>query len=238
VIKKSSSSADEYDQIVELQCRVDDSPNRPKPKTFLSWVPDTSLPAEVRVYDHLFLVPEPTELWEDELNPDSEVVYENALIDPSVKLFVDGKKVDKWKSGVSLQFERLGYFVVDYETTFDPDTGTGKLVFNRTVSLKEDPVKKKLSDEEMAALEAKKAAARNAVAEKEQRMQIDPLQFFQLAPEYQGKFSQFDPTTGFPTHDAEGNELTKSALKKLAKDKEKHVKQLAKWKQSQEKAKN
>jgi glutaminyl-tRNA synthetase len=237
VIKKSSSSADDYDQIVELQCRVDDSPDRSKPKTFLSWVPDTGLRAEVRVYDHLFLVPEPTELWEDELNPGSEVVYENAIIDPSVKLFVDGKQVDKWKSGVSLQFERLGYFVVDYETTFDPDTGSGKLVFNRTVSLKEDPVKKKLSDDEMAALEAKKAAARNAVAEKEQRMQIDPLRFFQLAPEYQGKFSTFDPATGFPTHDAEGNELTKSALKKLAKDKEKHVKQLAKWQQSQEKAK-
>ena len=60
-------------------------------------------------------------------------------------------------------------------------------------------------------------------------MKIDPADFFKLAPEYEGRFSKFDDK-GIPTHDAEGNELTKSALKKLEKEKQKHIKQLAKLK--------
>ena len=59
-------------------------------------------------------------------------------------------------------------------------------------------------------------------------MKIAPEDFFKLAEEYKGKYSKFNEK-GTPTHDADGNELTKSALKKLEKDRLKHIKQLAKF---------
>jgi glutaminyl-tRNA synthetase len=223
------------DGIQELQCHLDNSASRPKPKTYISWLPSNSVVAEVRVYNNLFTVPEPSDLWEDELNPESEIVYKNAMIDPSVKKLVDGRTVDKWKSGLALQFERLGYFVVDYETTYDPSTDTGTMVFNRTVSLKEEVFKKALTEAEKQAVAKRAAQAQNAVAAKEARMRIAPLDFFRLAEEFAGKYSQYDTNTGIPTHDADGVELTKTMIKKLDKEKQKHEKQLAKWKQSLEK---
>jgi glutaminyl-tRNA synthetase len=223
------------DGIQELHCHLDNSATRPKPKTFISWLPSNSVVAEVRVYNNLFTVPEPSDLWEDELNPQSEIVYKKAMIDPSVKQLVDGRTVDKWKSGLALQFERLGYFVVDYESTYDPSTDAGTMVFNRTVSLKEEVFKKALTEAEKRAVEQRAAQAQNAVAAKEARMRIAPMDFFRLAEEFAGKYSQYDATTGIPTHDADGVELTKTMIKKLDKEKQKHEKQLAKWKQSIEK---
>lgn len=217
------------DDIKELRCTLDSSSDRPKPKTYLSWVTSDAVLAEVRVYNNLFTVPEPSDLWEDELNPESEIVYPQALIDPSVKEFVNGKKVDKWKSNTALQFERLGYFVVDYETTFDPHTGKGKLVFNRTVSLKEELAKQKLSAAEEAKARERAEKTKRDQEAKKVRMQIEPKDFFKKAEEYQGKYSKFNEETGVPTHDAEGNELTKSAIKKLQKDLAKHTKQRTAW---------
>jgi glutaminyl-tRNA synthetase len=222
-------------EIQELRCRIDLSANRIKPKTYLSWVPDTSVVAEVRVYNNLFSVPEPSDLWEEELNPQSEIVYANALIDPSIKEWVDGTAIDKWKSNRVFQFERLGYFVVDYDTTFDPKTNTGTMVFNRTVSLKEEVFKKVLSDAEKAAVAERAARSQQSVAAKDVRMMIEPINFFREADEYKGKFSQYNETTGIPTHDIDGTELTKTMMKKLDKEQQKHVKQIMKWKQSQEK---
>ena len=217
------------DKIKELKCTLDNSADRPKPKTFISWVPSDSLSAEIRVYNNLFTVAEPTDLWEDELNPESEIVYPNGLVDPSVKAFVDGKKADKWHSNAALQFERMGYFVVDYETTYDPETGKGKLVFNRTVSLKEELAKKKMSAaEEAKALERAEKTKRDMEAKKT-RMYIEPKDFFKMAEEFQGKYSKFNEETGVPTHDAEGTELTKSAIKKLQKELVKHEKQRTAW---------
>lgn len=219
----------EGDSIKELKCTLDSSPDRPKPQTYLSWVPSDAFAAEIRVYNNLFTVGEPSDLWEDELNPESEILYLKALVDPSVKEFVDGKKVDKWQSNTALQFERMGYFVVDYETTFDPKTGKGKLVFNRTVSLKEELAKKKMSAaEEAKALERVEKTKRDMEAKKK-RMCIEPKDFFKMAEEYQGKYSKFNEDTGVPTHDAEGKEITKSATKKLLKDLAKHEKQRAAW---------
>lgn len=217
------------DRVKELKCTLDNSADRPKPQTYLSWVPSDALACEVRVYNNLFTVPEPSDLWEDELNPESEIVCANALVDPSVKDFVDGKKVDKWQSNTALQFERMGYFVVDYETTFDAATGKGKLIFNRTVSLKEELAKKKLSAaEEAKALERAERTKRDLEAKKK-RMDIEPKDFFKVAEEFQGKYSKFNEETGVPTHDAEGTELTKSAMKKLQKELVKHEKQRAAW---------
>ena len=60
-----------------------------------------------------------------------------------------------------------------------------------------------------------------------QEIVIDPQDLFKLAPEYKDKFSKFDDT-GLPTHMADGTELTKSAKKKLEKDRAKHAKKFAK----------
>ena len=221
-------------KVVELQCTLDTSEGRPKPKTYLSWVPQDGIRCEVRVYDHLFTVPEPTDQWEDELNPKSEVVHPNAIVDPSVKDLVDQKNVDVWKSNYPLQFERMGYFCVDVDTTYDAATGSGQLVFNRTVSLKEEVFKKELSEEEVAKIEARKLQAKKDKAAKELRMKIEPIDLFRTAEEYKGKYSKFDDKTGIPTHDAAGEALTKSAKKKLEKEKQKHTKALMKWKKANE----
>jgi glutaminyl-tRNA synthetase len=217
-------------KVVSLQCRLDTSADRPKPKTHISWVPSDGIRCEIRVYNHLFSVPEPTDQWEDELNPESEVVHKNAIIDPSVRDLVDAKDVDEWKSNVAFQLERIGYFVVDMDTTFDSATGTGSVVLNRTVSLKEESFKKELSAEEEAAIEARKQKGRKDVEDKERRMQIDPNELFKVDPEYAGKYSKFHPETGIPTHAADGEELTKSAMKKLEKEKQKHANAQIKWK--------
>jgi glutaminyl-tRNA synthetase len=224
------SLVDGNNKIVELKCHLDTSEGRTKPKTFLSWVPANGIPCEVRVYNNLFTVPEPTDLWEDEINPESEIIYENALVDPSVRELVDYRTVDKWKSNAAMQLERLGYFVVDYETTYDPETNTGKMILNRTVSLKEDVTfKKKSSTVEEEKMNARREQTKKDFEAKKKRMKIDPKNLFREGKEFVGKYSQYDTETGIPTHDAEGIELTKSACKKLAKEQQKHVKQQAAW---------
>lgn len=215
-------------KVTELKCHLETSDDRPKPKAFISWVPSDSIKSEVRIYNNLFTVAEPTDLWEDELNPESEIVYENALVDPSISEAVDYRSIDKWSSNVVVQFERFGYFVVDYDTTYDTEKNEGLLVFNRSVSLKEESFKKKLTAEEEAKLAARKAQQEKDLASKEKRMTIDPKDFFREADEYKGKFSKYDDE-GIPTHDAEGNELTKSMNKKLVKELQKHKKQQAAW---------
>lgn len=209
-------------KIIELKCHLDNSPERTKPKTYLSWVPSNSIPCEIRIYNHLFTVPEPSDLWEDEINPESEQVFANALIDPSVAEVIDVKDIDKWKSNTALQVERFGFFVVDLDTTFDSKTHTGSIVLNRTVSLKED--KGKSGGEKSApANDGRKLVS---TEEREARMSIAPEKFFREAPEYQGKFSKYEGD-GFPTHDEDGKEVSKSMAKKLKKELEKHKKQVS-----------
>jgi glutaminyl-tRNA synthetase len=230
VIYTDSSNVD----ITELHCRIELNVNGTKPKTYLSWVPDNSITAEVRVYNNLFTVPEPSDLWEEELNPQSEVVYTTAMIDPSIYDFIDGTTMNKWQSNRVFQFERLGYFVIDYDTTYDPNTKLGHIVFNRTVSLKEEVFKKVLTEAEKTAVADRVARSQQSVAAKDVRMMIDPINLFREAEEYHGKFSQYSSTTGIP-HDIDGTELTKTMMKKLDKEQQKHVKQVMKWKQNQDK---
>ena len=186
------------DSVVESSDgKIQELSERPKPKTYISWMPSNVVVVEVWVYNNLFSV--------------------------------------KWTSNVALQFERLGYFVVDYETTYDHVTDTGKMIFNRTVSLKEEVFKKALTEAEKQAVSLRATNAQNAVAAKEARMQIDPPNFFREAEEFKGKYSKYNDETGIPTHDSEGVELTKSMMKRLDKEKQKHAKQLMRWKESQEK---
>lgn len=175
----------------------------------------------------MFTVPEPTDLWEDEINPNSEIIYTNAFVDPSVQSLVDKKDVSLIKSNQALQFERMGYFVVDVDSTYESN-GNGRLVFNRTVSLKEEVFKKKatISKREEEANAARKAKQKADKEAKEARLKIDPKDLFKEAEEYKGMYTKFDEETGVPTHTADGTELTKNAIKKLKKLQAKHANQL------------
>ncbi|MCD7930942.1 MAG: glutamine--tRNA ligase/YqeY domain fusion protein [Tannerellaceae bacterium] len=114
----------EYDPIT--RSGMPDS-NR-KVKGTLHWVSaENSLPAEVRLYDRLFMVENPSEEKEKDfhelLNPDSLTVLTNCRVE---------MELEKAKPYDHFQFQRLGYF------NLDPDSGKeGRLIFNRTVSLKD-----------------------------------------------------------------------------------------------------
>jgi len=117
-------------QVVELRCTYDpatrggDAPDGRRPKATLHWVSAaTAIPAEVRLYDHLFSRPDPGadgELFAD-LSPTSEVVV-HGYVEPSVA---------EIPVGATIQFERLGYFCPD------PDSSPDHLVLNRTLTLKD-----------------------------------------------------------------------------------------------------
>jgi glutaminyl-tRNA synthetase len=83
------------------------------------------VPAEVRLYDHLFSRPDPGADGRDlfgDLNPASETIVRGALVEPSLADAAVGETV---------QFERLGYFCPDR------DSAPGRPVFNRTLTLKD-----------------------------------------------------------------------------------------------------
>uniref|UniRef100_A0A8C2VL73 Glutamine--tRNA ligase n=1 Tax=Chinchilla lanigera TaxID=34839 RepID=A0A8C2VL73_CHILA len=125
VVKGPSGSVES----LQVICRRADAGE--KPKAFIHWV-SQPLTCEIRLYERLFQHKNPEDPAEvpggflSDLNPESLRVVEAALVDCSVAL---AKPFDKF------QFERLGYFSVD------PDSCEGQLVFNRTVTLKEDPGK-------------------------------------------------------------------------------------------------
>jgi glutaminyl-tRNA synthetase len=125
----------EKGEIIEIHCTYDpatrggDAPDGRKVKATLHWVSARhALPASVRLYDRLFNKENPNEVAEGQdflsnLNPDSLELLEGCYVEPGLA----GAEV--WSR---YQFERQGYFCVD------PDSKEGKLVFNRTVSLKSD----------------------------------------------------------------------------------------------------
>jgi len=120
--------------IRELHCTYDpqtrggDAPDGRRVKATLHWVSAShSLPAEIRLYDHLFNTPNPTIDEETGfkacLNPNSLETLTNCRVEPSLQGAAPGSRY---------QFERLGYFCVDAG-----DSSPGKLVFNRTVTLRD-----------------------------------------------------------------------------------------------------
>ncbi|CAB3409765.1 unnamed protein product [Caenorhabditis bovis] len=102
-----------------------------KPKAFIHWVAKP-VSAEVRLYERLFKSKNPEDAtavpggFLNDINPDSLTVLYNSLVDKSI---ANSKVYDRY------QFERIGYFSVD------PDAVPGKLVFNRTVLLKDGGAK-------------------------------------------------------------------------------------------------
>ena len=91
--------------------------------------------------------------------------------------------------------------------------------------------KKERSEEETKALGERHAKQKADKEAKEARMKISPEDFFKLVPEHVGKYSKYkegDKDAGLPTHSSDGTELTKSAMKKLEKERQKHIKALKK----------
>jgi glutaminyl-tRNA synthetase len=124
---------DENGQIVELHCTYDpatrggDAPDGRKVRGTLHWVSAPhAIEAEVRLYDRLFALPDPFDTEEGKdftsnVNPDSLQVS-TCMIEPTVEGAAPGTR---------LQFERKGYFCVD------PDSTDERLVFNRTITLRD-----------------------------------------------------------------------------------------------------
>lgn len=122
-------------QVKELHCTYDPetrggwAPDGRKVKATLHWVSAAhALEAEVRLYDHLFTKENPNDLEEGEdfkdyLNPESLETLGSCRVEPSLA---------GAEPGSQLQFERLGYFCVD-----SVDSSEDRLVFNRTVTLRD-----------------------------------------------------------------------------------------------------
>jgi glutaminyl-tRNA synthetase len=134
-------------EIAEVRCTYDPStkggnaPDNRKVKATIHWVSCAgAVDLEARLYDHLFTAEAPQEVppgtdWKDTINPASLEVVRGGRGEPALAGLAPGDRV---------QFERLGYFVVD------PDSAPGAPVFNRIVSLKDA----------WARIEKKEAAAR------------------------------------------------------------------------------
>ena len=137
IVQATGCKKDEYGNIVEVYCTYDvntksgtEGGNR-KVKSTINWVEvDSAVNAEVRLYDRLFSVEDPSSSEEDFrtlLNPDSLKVLNDCKVEAWLK---DAKPL------AHFQFLKVGYFTVDQDST--PD----HLVFNRTVSLKDTWAKK------------------------------------------------------------------------------------------------
>ncbi|NOR33705.1 MAG: glutamine--tRNA ligase, partial [Bacteroidales bacterium] len=137
IIKCEDYKKDDKGEITEVYCTYDEATRSGGPeanrkvKGTLHWVSaQHAVEAEVRLYDRLFSDPDPAGHKEktpvDFLNPDSLKVI-TAYVEPSL---ANAKPLDHF------QFQRLGYFNVD------PDTTPEKLVFNRTVTLRDNWSKK------------------------------------------------------------------------------------------------
>ena len=120
--------------LVEVHCTYDpasrggNSPDGRKVKSTIHWVSTAhAISAEIRLYDKLFTKADPSDLEEgqsflDILNPNSLEIVTDAKLEPSL---AEAKLEDRF------QFERVGYFCLDHDSTSD------KLVFNRTLALKD-----------------------------------------------------------------------------------------------------
>lgn len=132
IIKCEEVIKNDKDEVVELHCTYDPDTrsgtgtSTKKVKGTIHWVSAKhAIDAEVRLYDRLFTVENPgaEENWLEKINPNSLEIIENAKVEPFLK---NAKPLDKY------QFERNGYFCVDTKYTTNE-----KLVFNRTVTLKD-----------------------------------------------------------------------------------------------------
>ena len=134
IIKCTGVKKDADGNIEEIYCTYDPETrsglpgSQRKVKGTLHWVSAAhAVDATARIYDRLFNVEnpaaEPDRDFREMLNPDSLKVVEHIKVEPYLTEIA--------KPGVPLQFQRIGYF------TLDPDSKDGKLIFNRTIALKD-----------------------------------------------------------------------------------------------------
>ena len=138
-VKCTGCKKDAEGRVEEIYCEYDPMTKSGMPdanrkvKGTIHWVSTAhSITAEVRLYDRLFSVENPSadaRDFRELLNPDSLKVLTNCQVEASLK---DAKPLDQF------QFQRIGYFNVD------SDSKEGKLVFNRTASLKDSWAKEKV----------------------------------------------------------------------------------------------
>ena len=133
-ITAQSVVKDSAGNIVEVHCTYDpasrggNSPDGRKVKSTMHWVSAAhAISAEIRLYDKLFLKPDPSDVEEGQdvlsnLNPNSVEILTGAKLEPSLA---------NARPGDRFQFERVGYFCLD------PDSTPANLVFNRTLPLKD-----------------------------------------------------------------------------------------------------
>jgi glutaminyl-tRNA synthetase len=128
VVKDAAGNIAEVLCTYDPESRGGNSPDGRKVKSTIHWVSTAhAISAEVRLYDKLFSTPDPGDVPEggsflENLNRDSLEVIADARLEPSL---ADAKLEDRF------QFERVGYFCLD------PDSTPEKLVFNRTLALKD-----------------------------------------------------------------------------------------------------
>jgi glutaminyl-tRNA synthetase len=138
IIKCEEVIKNDKGEIIELRCSYDPGTksgtgtSKKKVKGTIHWVSVAqAINAEVRLYDRLFTIEDPggEEDWLKTINPNSLEIISNAKLEPSL---INSKTGDRF------QFERNGYFCVDTKYTTKE-----KLVFNRTVTLKDSWTNKK-----------------------------------------------------------------------------------------------
>jgi len=128
VVKDAEGNVTEVHCTYDPASRGGNSPDGRKVKSTMHWVSAAhAISAEVRLYDKLFTRPDPNDYAEggsflDNLNPNSLEIVADAKLEPSLT---------EAKVGAPYQFERVGYFCLD------PDATAEKLVFNRTLALKD-----------------------------------------------------------------------------------------------------
>ena len=132
IIKCDEVIKNDTGEVIELRCSFDPETksgtgtSAKKVKGTIHWVSaKQAVPVEVRLYDRLFTIENPAadENWLNFLNPNSLEILSEALVEPALS---------SAKVGEHVQFERNGYFCLDSKFSNE-----NKLVFNRTVTLKD-----------------------------------------------------------------------------------------------------
>ncbi|MDR2198068.1 MAG: glutamine--tRNA ligase/YqeY domain fusion protein [Deltaproteobacteria bacterium] len=128
-IKCVGFETDSSGRVTLIRCECRDEPfsgeaaSKKRRPNIIHWVSaERSRPATVRLYERLFTVPRPGGDLDSELNPRSLTVMEDARLEDALDMPLPWER---------FQFERLGYFMVD------PQSGAGKPLFNRIVTLKD-----------------------------------------------------------------------------------------------------
>jgi glutaminyl-tRNA synthetase len=130
IVKCTGVVKNDAGEVIEVRCTYDPASAGGTPadgrkvKSTIHWVSAPhAFDAEVRLYDRLFTVEEPSDAFLDELNPSALEVLAGCKLEPSLQSLAPGARV---------QFERMGYFCAD-----ETDSRPGAPVFNRTVTLRD-----------------------------------------------------------------------------------------------------